>query len=168
MTIYLPDLPAAVINYLAQKVTVTAEVLPNVGNVVNPGEPCRLVVRVKNATAAEGGIALTNVRYQVDIKNPEVMRVFVPPANQGRAINEHGLALTPGSLVAFMTYDPADAGLSYLHVGGMNTVQFNGQAGAINGTTSLLARIYADPDIDQLFPRNYSSAADDISVAITG
>lgn len=168
MAISLPDLPAAVKAYLNTKVTVTVDLVADSGTMVNPGEPCHLLVSVKNTSATQGGIALTKVRYQIRIANPDVLKVFVLPHTAGTTIDGNGHPLTPDTLVGFMEYDPNDANQSYLNVGEATSIRFNGRSGIHGGSTTITAKILADPDINALFPRNEDSAAGNKDVTISG
>jgi len=164
MTIQLPDLRQAVIAYLNTKVTV--DVLDF--QVSNPpflkvGEPFSFTVRVSNATTANGGIALTNVRYQVSTSNPEAVKITVP--TNGSAIDRHGHPLSASDSVDFFEFNPAGEDVSYLRRDETDLLAFNARAvGA--GSCSIRARILADPDINELFPRNFPSAKDSLSFSV--
>jgi len=123
---------------------------------------------VKNASATQGGIALTNVRYQIKIANPNVLKVFVLPHTAGNTIDGNGHPLTPDNLVGFMEYDPNNEDQSYLHIGDAFSIRFNGRSGMHGGSTTRTAKIVADPDINELFPRNEDSAAGKTDVTISG
>ena len=139
MAISLPDLRAAVRAYLDTKVTVTVDLVADSGSIVNPGEPCHLLVSVKNASATQGGIALTNVRYQIKIANPDVLKVFVLPHTAGNTIDGNGHPLTPDNLVGFMEYDPNNEDQSYLHIGDAFSNRFNGRSGIHEGSPTITA-----------------------------
>src|SRR4051812_13406053 len=114
MAINLADLPAAMTAYLNNKVTVTVELKQDVSQVLNPGEPCHIIVRVTNAPAASGGIALANVKYQVKVTNPAIVKFFTPP--NGKSIDIHGQPIAVDTLVGFFTYNPDDVHQSYLEI----------------------------------------------------
>jgi hypothetical protein len=170
VAINLPDLPRAVRDYLDNKVIVTIDLKQDVSQVLNPGEPCYILVSVKNASAANGGIALANVRYQVSVANPDVVKFFVPPLSRGTTIDGQGHPIAADALVGFFTFDPTDADQSYLRIGEATSIRFNGRTGpnSAGGSTSITARIQADPDINALFPRNENSSAGITNVTIVG
>jgi hypothetical protein len=161
VAINLPDLPQAVRAYLDTKVNVTVELRPDNGPIVNQGEGCHILVNVRNASAGDGGIALTNVRYQVSVKDPTLAKFFVPGQSAGTAIDEHGQPLAAGALVGFFNWNPSDPDQSYLRIGEDTSpgIRFNGKvgAGAAGFTVLISARILADPDLNALFPRNENS-----------
>jgi hypothetical protein len=159
VAINLPDLPQAVRAYLDTKVAVTVEVNQDVGEVINPLEACYIRVNVSNASVGNGGIALTNVRYQVLVNDPSVVQFYVPQQLAGRSIDEHGQYLVPGRLVGFFNFDPSDPDVSYLRIGENTSYRFNGRivTGAGGFTAAVSVRILADPDLNALFPRNENS-----------
>lgn len=166
MTINLADLPMAVRSYLDNKVQVTVELKQDTGNVLNPGEACHILVSVKNAAASSGGIALTNVRYQLAVRDPAMVKFFAPP--RGKSIDIQGQPIAVDTLVGFFTYNPDDANQSYLSVGETNVIRFNGRTGGTpaGGSTTISVRIQADPDINAIFPRNENSTAGVVSALV--
>lgn len=168
MAVNLPDLPQAVRAYLDTKVTVTVSALTPVGQVINPGETFTFSVTATNASAPNGGIALTNVRYQVSVGNANVARIRVP--STGTAIDAQGQPIAPNSEVGFFTFNPSGPDPSYLQIGEADALTLTGRAGTnqAGGTTTITARIQGDPDINALFPRNENSAAGTRGVSVAG
>jgi hypothetical protein len=169
MAVNLPDLPQAVRAYLDTKVTVTVSALtPSVGQFVNPGETFTFNVTATNASAPNGGIALTNVRYQISVGNANIVRIRVP--NTGTAIDAQGQPIDPNSEVGFFTFNPSGDDPSYLQIGETDSLSLTGRAGpnSAGGTTTIVARIQGDPDINALFPRNENSTSGTRSVSVAG
>jgi hypothetical protein len=166
--INLPDLPQAVRAYLDTRVTVTVSALTPTGQVINPGETFTFSVTATNASAPNGGIALTNVRYQVSVVNASVARIRVP--STGTAIDAQGQPIAPNSEVGFFTFNPSGEDPSYLQIGETDSLSLTGRAGPspAGGSTSIRARIQADPDINALFPRNENSTQGSRNVSVVG
>jgi len=164
MAINLPDLPHAVNAYLDTKVKVTVrDIHPSSGSgtVINPNDTFTFNVHVANASAANGGVALTNLRYQVSIHpatgSHEDASIQVPSGRT--AIDGSGHPIGVGTFVKFFTFNPSGDVPSYLDVGGVHAIQITGKAspGAAGGNAIITANIQADPDINALFPRNGNS-----------
>jgi hypothetical protein len=173
MTINLPDLPQAVRLYLDTKVSVSVgTIFPAGGTNVTPGETFFFRVTVTNATAVNGGIALSNVRYQIRVLNPSVATLQVPPSSVGSAIGGGGSALNPGDFVGFFELNPSSTDLSYLEIGESppDGITFHGKAGSgsAGGTTTITARILANPDINALFPQNENSGTATRDLPVVG
>jgi hypothetical protein len=169
MSINLPDLPQAVRAYLNGKVTVTVSSLtPASGSSINPGETFSFSVNVSNASGANGGIALTNVRYQIRVANPNVIRIRVPSA--GTSLDSSGQPIAANSEVGFLEFNPSSPDTSYLQIGETDSLSFTGRAGSNQqgGSTTISAKILANPDINALFPRNEDSTAVTRSVTVVG
>jgi len=151
MSINLKDIPDAVQAYLNTKVTVTITTL-GVGTSINPGEGFGVSVRATNADAANGGVALKNVKYRIAMADASVAKLTVPTG--GTATDLAGTPLTAGTKVGAMIFAPSGAAAS-LGVGDSDSVSFDGTAGnsSVGGTTTIQARIIADVDQDKLFPK---------------
>ncbi|WP_448640764.1 hypothetical protein [Geodermatophilus sp. URMC 63] len=169
MALNLSDLPQAVKAYLNDKVTVTVSPpKPDNGESINPGETFKFTVTVTNAPADNGGIALSNVRFSIRVANPDVIKIRVP--TNGSATDISGDPIAAGSEVGFLLFDPTSSDVSTLRVGETDTFTFTGRAGSgtESGSTTITARILADPNIDALFPRNGSSSTSTQSIAVVG
>jgi hypothetical protein len=169
MSINLPDLPQAVRAYLNGKVTVTVSALtPASGASINPGETFTFKVRVDNAPAASGGILLTNVRYSIRVANSNVIKIRVP--STGTSLDGSGNPIAVGTEVGFFEFNPASPDISSLQIGETDELTFAGKAGAgqAGGSTTISAKILADPDINALFPRNEDSTTATRSVTVVG
>jgi hypothetical protein len=169
MTINLPDLPQAVRAYLDTKVAIqVSEFTPAAGDSINPGETFTFSVRVTNASAANGGVALTNVRYHVLVSNANVT-VRVPTG--GSSLDGSGQPIEANDDVRFFNFNPAgNLGLSYLQLGETQSLMVTGTAGTnpAGGTSAITARIEADPDINALFPRNETTPTAFRNISVVG
>ncbi len=171
MAINLRDLPQAVRDYLDNKVTVTVSALqPANGLAINPNETFTFVVSVTNATAAAGGIALANVRYELLISPPNVAKLLVPTGGSATASGSGDEPLPPNAEVTTFIFSPSGADPSSLQVGETDSLTFAGKAGSsqAGGGASISARIRADVDLNELFPRNESSAAGSKGFTVVG
>ncbi|MGY1670802.1 hypothetical protein [Geodermatophilus sp. SYSU D00710] len=149
--------------------TVTVSTLtPASGASINPGETFTFKVRVANATAADGGIILTNVRYSIRVPNPNVIKIRVP--SSGTSLDGSGNPISAGSEVGFFEFNPASPDISILQIGETDEFTFTGRAGSgpAGGSTTIVAKILADPDINALFPRNEDSSLATRTVTVVG
>jgi len=184
MSTNLQEIRTAVQNYLDTKVTVSiGPLVPVRGTVINPNEEFTFKITAINANAANGGVALKNVRWRIWVENPEVGKLIVPSApmiarsgpnatypqlDAGKEVA--GMYLFPPGLPAPfppglpapsiprlpIIWDPA----SYLHVGDTDTILgLKGKAGSAagGGTTNIRLKILAEVDMDYLFPKNEDS-----------
>jgi hypothetical protein len=170
MAINLPDLPQAVRAYLDGKVTVTVSApTPSGGTHIGPGETFTFRVNVVNASAANGGILLTNVRYSIRVEHPNVLKIKVPTT--GSSLDGSGAPIDSGDdPVGFLEFNPFSSDLSTLQIGETDGFTFTGIAGKnlAGGTTAITAKILADPDINALFPRNEDSTSGTRNVEVVG
>jgi len=157
VNIMLGDLRQAVRNYLMTKVTVSVSDLVR----STEGYEFTFTVTAANASEGNGGIGLTNMRYQVQVKANGQVSLRVPGG--GSSIGAHGESLGTGSWVEFFNFNPSDANLSYLQIGGSNSLTFTGLAAGPPWPVSvdLTASFQADPDINSVFPRNLNSSKDE-------
>jgi hypothetical protein len=157
MSIELTDLRTAVQVYLNTKVKVSvSELVAAVPNTINPGEGFTFSVTARNAAIADGGIALSNVRYHLRVADSTIGKLIVPPTTIGTAKSLGGNDLTPGAQVTEMFFFPLDE-RNRLGQGEADTISgLRGKAGVL-GTTNIRLEILADPDINFLFPRNGNS-----------
>jgi hypothetical protein len=104
------------------------------------------MVTAANAAADNGGVALTNVRYQVWVNSFSGVKIVVPSA--GSSIDGHGQPIAANSEVEFFSFKPADSDLCYLQAGESDSFLVTGVAPP--GPTSFIvtARIQGDPDIN--------------------
>jgi hypothetical protein len=159
MAINLQDIPNAVKAYLNTKVTVTSIDIfaaTESGDVINPNERINIKIRVKNADAANGGVALKNVKYRLSVDSPAVAKLEVPKTTAGKTTDLAGNVLTQGLFVNSMIFDPIESQFE-LPVGDTQDLTLAGQTGATAGTTILRVRVIADVDVDALFPKNEDS-----------
>ena len=174
MPINLNEIPAAVKAYLDSKVTVNISLLtPTAGGSINPNEDFSFSVTVTNANAAAGGIALRNVKYRLSVDNAAVGKLKVPSV--GSSTDLTGTPLAAGPEVAGFIYTPPAFVIfgdtaSYLSVGDVDTQNFFGKAGgaAAGGNTTIRARILADVDLDQLFPKGEDTTAALRTLSVVG
>jgi hypothetical protein len=170
MPINLRDIPTAVQDYLNNKVAVTvSQLTPASGPQLGINETFTFTVNARNANAADGGIALKNVRYVLSVDNPNVLKLFVAPT--GPSTSPGGNPLAPGTLVGAMIHVPTGAPTAMgLGVGDNDTMTFTGKTGTTGGgvTTEIKAQIIADVDLDSLFPKGENSPVGSRSVTVLG
>jgi len=163
MAIELKDIRTAVRVYLNTKVAGSISTLrPDVLNTLNPNEGFSFSVTATNAASADGGIALSNVRYHLIVNDTHFARLMVPPITIAttRAISKAdgpgSTPLNPGTLVKEMFLFPVDHTFT---AGDTDTISgLKGKAGVEAGKTIISLDILADPDLEFLFPRNENSA----------
>lgn len=156
MAVNLIDIRTAVQNYLNTSVSVSISALvPDVPSTINRNEEFTFSVTATNAPAPNG-ISLVNVRYHVRVANSSVAKLIVPATVTARSgASATSTLLVAGALVSQMFLFPADNSLT---VGDSDTVAgLKGKAGGAVGTTQILFDIFADPDLDFLFPKNENS-----------
>lgn len=160
MATVLGDLRQATIDYLENNVTI--DISPPVKPEALPPPQFEFTVRVTNTAQEEGGIGLVNVRYQVQLNPgsyplPNLPLLIVPSG--GSSIDANGRGLRIGISTDFFDFRPSDRNLSYLQMGESQSITFNGTANNNSQATfSLFVRIQADPDLNSIFPRNFTSA----------
>jgi hypothetical protein len=168
MAIELKDIRTAVRVYLNTKVAGSISTLrPDVLNTLNPNEGFTFSVTATNAASADGGIALSNVRYHLIVNDSHFARLTVPPTTIAitRAVSrDDGPPLSPGTLVKEMFLFPVDHALP---AGDTDTISgLKGKAGVEAGSTRISLDILADPDLEFIFPRNENSATADRRVDV--
>ncbi len=167
MAINLRDIPDAVQAYLNTKVNVTFSPFIIPGTSLNPNEGFTFSVSASNADAANGGVALKNVKYRISVDDPAVAKVLVPAG--GSATDLAGNPLVAGTKVGAFIFAPTGASSS-LGVGDTDSIALQGAAGSgsAGGTTSLQARIIADVDVDKLFPKGEDTPAKSKAITVEG
>ena len=166
MAINLADVPGAVKTYLDTKVSVGISLFtPTTGVTIGPNETFTFNVEVKNALV--GGVALSNVKYRIAVANPAVAKIQVPAA--GTSTSPAGAPLLIGTFVDGFIYSPTGANSS-LGVGDIDNLPLTGKAGpgGTGGTTKINARILADVDLNQLFPKGQDSALANEPLTVVG
>lgn len=162
----LRDIRTNVRQYLDDKVTVTATITALVGEVISPNENFKIQITARNSPAAAGGIALMNVRWYIRSSNGSIARLIVPPVSIGVArtgYHETSRVLPPGDEVTSMYIFPPNSWANYLSVGDTDNLGDPGNKGIegkalAGGVSNISTRIYADIDMDYLFPtKNRSS-----------
>ena len=104
MAINLRDIPEAVKAYIESKVKVTiSPFTPSSGTSIGSNETFTFSVTAKNQDVANGGVALKNVKYRVEVDNFAV-KIQVPTG--GTATNLAGVPLTAGTFVQMFVFDP--------------------------------------------------------------
>lgn len=159
MAINLKDIPDAVKSYLNNKVTVTISAITSGnGGAVNPKESFTFKVAVENTNAANGGVALNNVRYHVSVDDQKVVKLKVPPTEKGSAKDLQGNLLAAGALVREMIFNPSSAAFD-LPAGDKDSLTIQGIAETDpgGGHTTLHARVLAHIDMNLLFPNGGTS-----------
>lgn len=168
MTISLTDLPMAVKHYLDTKVTISVNIRPKTGAVINVDDDFSFDISAQNADLPNG-IALKNVAYFIQVTDPTKAKLYVPdrPGVTARSIPhppmKFSTPLTPGTLVDGMCItSTAQEGYTvmwvkpdlqnYLAVGDKDTIKdLSGKALATGGF-AIKCWITADVDLDFLFP----------------
>ncbi len=178
MAINLQDIRTAVQTYLDTKVTVSiSDPVPVTGSQINPNEDFTFKISATNASSSAGGIRLKNVRYYVGVRNPSVVKLIVPSGILGmtarNSYSASGTTLKEGTQVDSMYLFPGSLSgtdLLSLDVGDTDEITVMGKAcsGPKGGTTSIDFRIYADIDMDYLFPKDENSSGASKSVTVSG
>lgn len=153
----LGDLRQATIDYLKNNVTIDIsppfKLQPDL-------DQFEFNVTFKNTAMEAGGIALKNVRYQVQLdpgNYPPPVPLLITPSG-GSSIDHHGVHIPIGFSTAYFDYQPSDENLAYLQIGESQVITFQGTAHrSDNGVFSLFVGIQADPDLNSIFPQNYTS-----------
>lgn len=154
MTISLQDLRSAVIDYLNTSVTTSISALvADAPNVISPNEGFAFSVTATNAPAPTG-VQLTDVVYHLKIASGSVAKLQVPTSPPARASTDSSApTLTAGTFVTEMYLFPAN---NILGVGDTDTVAgLRGKAFAL-GQATITFDVYADIDLNFLFPRTTS------------
>lgn len=178
MAIDLREIRAAVINYVDSKVTVSISTpAPVSGAVINPNEMFSFTLTAKNADAASGGIPLRDVIWHVWVQDEAVCKLIVPVpighvllvvARSGPSSAYPQLA--PGSEVREMYLFPKSNKVRYLWIGETETITLQGKAGADpeGGITSIQFKVYANVDMDWLFPQKQDTVIAIEMLNVTG
>ncbi|MBO0612325.1 hypothetical protein [Thiothrix fructosivorans] len=184
MAINLQDIRSAVINYIDTKVTVSISPLnPAAGLTVGPDEQFGFTLKAKNAD-----IPLKNVIWHVWVENSSVGKLIVPasPKAHSSLYPSEANKLTPGTSVAgmylfppstiFFPFPVVDAmpiipdPAGYLGVDDTDSISLQGKAGstATGGITNIRFNIYAECDMDWLFPKSQDSATAIRALTVVG
>lgn len=163
MAINLQEIRTAVINYVDTKVGVTISTLtPAAGVSIGPNETFSFTLTAKNADIVNGGIALKNIIWRVWVQNETVGKLIVPAApmvaRSGNSTTSPVLAA--GTQVKEMYLFPSNGSAdNYLSVADTDVIALQGKAGAApaGGNTNIEFKIYADVDMDWLFPPKQDS-----------
>jgi hypothetical protein len=174
MAINLQEIRSAVISYVDTKVTVSlSEAAPvgGAGDIIGPKEDFNFSIAATNADAAAGGIPLKNLIWHVWIEDDKVAKLYVPfwPTSAVRSgLKSDSPSLKVGALVGEM----------YIHnlpwpglgVGQTYTAILKGKAGGepSGGTSGVGLKIYADIDVDWLFPKGQDTFPVDGKVVVKG
>ncbi len=178
MPINLLDIRSAVQDYLNTKVTVTISPFrAEVPNAISPGEKFTFDITAANATAANGGLKLVNVRYHLKVVSPSKAKLIVStqPVLSGWKTRSGPLESDPEltahaevSEMYLFPYDVQNApDLKTLMVGETDTIiNLEGKALSL-GATDLQFDVFADVDLDYLIPKNKNSALTSRNLAVT-
>ncbi|MDX6693547.1 MAG: hypothetical protein QOF02_1150 [Blastocatellia bacterium] len=160
MAINLKDVPDAVKAYVNTRVAVTVSAFtPSAGNSIQPNEKFTFTVTAANATPANGGINLKNIRYRIESASPAVAKFPVEGQPGGTATPLDGTTLPldiTAPAGAILITPAANSDNSKLEPGETDSIVVRGIAGSApaGGDSSIRVRVLADVDLDQLFPRN--------------
>lgn len=172
MTINLKDIRTAVQNYLNTKVNVSiSTVKPQTGTQIGQNEEFCFSITVTNASITNGGIALKNVRYRLWVEYPNVAKLIVPaaPLVARNGYYSDSTVLNAGTQVSDMVLFPPTE-KNYLNVGDSDTIgtinysptaEIRGKSGtpSSGSTTNISFRVYAEVDLDHLFPKHEDSSS---------
>jgi hypothetical protein len=164
MAINLKDIPDAVKAYLNSQITVTiTPFVPSAGNSVQPNETFTFDVKAEN----NGNVALKNVKYKVWAVNPGIAKLRVPPG--GSATDLEGHSLNENAEVGVFIFNPSSSNFD-LPPGDSDTIHLTGKAvsGASGGTTGIRASVFADVDLDLLFPKGEDSGTSQRTLTVQG
>lgn len=170
MAINLADVPGAVKTYLDTKVSVgISPFTPIAGVAIGPNETFTFNVEVRNAIPLAGGVALSNVKYRIAVTNPAVAKIRVPGGGTSTTLNFPFTPLPMNEFVDGFIYSPTGDNFS-LSVGEIDNLPLTGKAGAAGGggTTAINARILADVDLNQLFPKGQDSTPATKNLTVVG
>jgi len=167
MTINLQEIRKAVQDYLDHKVnTSISKLTPDVAGTINPDEEFTFSITATNPKTENGGIRLINVRYHLHSTDPAKVKLKVPPVATATARSGYSSSdavLAPDTLVADMYLFPTE---DTLDVDDIDTISgLKGKALAL-GNPNISFRIYADVDMDYLFPKNQNSGGSTRTVPI--
>lgn len=179
MAINLQDIRTSVQTYLNEKVIVKiSELIPESGIQLGQNEKFAFKVTVSNAPSNEGGLALKNVRYYIEIDNPLVAKLYVPPNIEDffhvigwakSEPNDNSENLQPGKLVNYYYLFPGKGNkhkdylnpgesksfgstiFSESHIKGKTQTPLNGSG------ASIVFKVLAEIDLDYIFPKNEDS-----------
>lgn len=174
MAINLQEIRTAVVSYVDTKVTVSISTLtPATGTTINPNEEFSFILTAKNADSASGGITLKDIIWRVWVQSDTVGKLIVPapPMVARSGLSTSSPALIAGSQVKEMYLSPpTDAAGNYLQVGDTDTISLRGKAGSApaGGSTNIQFKIYADVNMDWLFPKDQDSATVLRTLNVTG
>jgi hypothetical protein len=162
----LSEVPKAVRLYLQHLVKAELSEITPEGSIIDAEEAFTFTVTARNLPAAEGGVAIKNVRYRLTVLHPTVAKLIVPSAVHGTATGLGGTVLAPGEVVGEMILNPSDAGVKgdfKLGAGETHMVKLMGRVGqasdAAGKTTSMGVRVLAEIDLNRLFPNEQTSSS---------
>ena len=164
MAINLKDIPEAVKAYLNSQVTVTiTPFVPSAGTSVQPNETFTFDVKATN----NGDIALKNVKYKVWAVNPGIAKIRVPTG--GTATDLEGNSLAANTEAGAFIFNPSGSTFD-LPPGDNDTIHLTGKAvsGASGGTTGIRASVFADVDLDLLFPKGEDTGTSQRTLTVQG
>ena len=164
MAINLKDIPEAVKAYLNTQVTVTITPFVPVGNSVQPNETFTFDVTVKN----NGDVALKNVKYKVWAVNPGIAKVRTP--TNGSSTDLEGNSIGGDQEVGGFIFNPSNNSVYDLPAGDHDALHLTGKAvsGPSGGTTGIRASVFADIDLDLLFPKGEDSGTSQRTLTVQG
>lgn len=178
MTINLQDIRNAVVTYVDNKVNVSiSTLLPTGGNEINPNEEFSFTITAKNAIADSGGIPLKDIIWRIWVENEAVGKLTVPTGITARSgLSTTSTLLPAGTLVREMYLFPSsiaflpDDPKNYLGVGDSDTISLKGRAmsNPSGGSSNIKFKIYADIDMDWLFPKDQDSSIATRALVVKG
>jgi hypothetical protein len=153
----------AVVAYIANKVTITVGApKPSGGNSINPGEVFSIDLKASN-----GDVELKNVKYKIEVVDPTIGSMKVPPADEGTATDVAGNVIAPGTDVSVFIFAPKD---NVLPAGDEDGFTLKGTASndADGGQTTISVTASAEVDFNVLFPGGVSAAPKIVTLTVVG
>jgi hypothetical protein len=167
MTVTLKGIRDVSIDYFSTKIHVSVSNFTSIsGGEINSGEDFNFSVIAKNDSESDGGIKLKNIRYWIKVVGNKA-KLYVPSGNIKAYLNIYaaGNALSPGGLRShFILFPqpetvPSDSHPTELYPGNTKGLVLKAKAGSITQVcdVTILFRLYADIDLEYLFPNNKDS-----------
>ena len=158
-----------VVNYVDTRVIVTLDNLaPDTAPIVGTNEGFKFRLRVQNTQSTVGGMRLKGLRCFLQVGS--IARLIVPPATLGtaRSTNDPTAAALPvGSEQSqfYLFLPDSNSGLD-VNTTKLISDNFRGIAKLTPGTTKIQCSVFAEPDLDSLFPKNQGSFKGELELKV--
>jgi hypothetical protein len=185
MPINLQEIRSAVIDYVTLKVTLFMSIsISSGGTTINPNEDFSIDLTAQNAGPASGGIPLKDIIWNIGVQNDAVGKLVVPPValpplfppSTTHGVARSGLSTTSQALPAgsqvkeMFFFPPTGSAGNRLEVGQSATIRIRGKAGSspAGGNSNIQFKIFADIDMDWLFPKDQGSRTGTTALIVIG